>query len=140
MARLEKGRTNYRIDKRYRGIGEIKKSSGISDRAMYKRMLVMLDELYTMPRWDILQDLQKGVTTPLEVYNWYKTQKLENISSAATIRTLNPHLFEWIESHDVAQIIGVAELELEAEAVQVHSNVASATYTNIGHRAGFVNS
>ena len=55
MARLEKGRTNYRIDKRYRGIGEIKKSSGISDRAMYKRMLVMLDELYTMPRWDILQ-------------------------------------------------------------------------------------
>lgn len=111
MARLEKGRSNFRIDRRFRGIGRIKKSSGTSDRAVYRRMLVMLDELYEMPKWEILKDIQSGVVSPLEVYNSYKTHKLENVSSAATVKLLNPTLFEWANGHDVAESTRAAYAE-----------------------------
>lgn len=100
--KLDGRRTNYRIERTFKGIGEIRVSSGTTDLAVYKRMLVMLDELYNNPhKWHLLRQLQLREVSAPALYALYATGSVHTVDSANSVLRLDPHMFEWLASAEM---------------------------------------
>ena len=103
IPKRDRGRKMLHIDRRYRGIGRIRASSGVRDRRTYQRLLVMFEELHTMPeRWYLLKAVLRHELTPMELYVFYKTQQLGHAPTVSSVIPLRPHLFDWITDSGLA--------------------------------------
>ena len=70
--KCDRGRKTLRIDRRFRGVGRIRAWSGVRDRKTYQRVLVMLEELYTMPeQWYLLKAVCRREITPMQLCAFY---------------------------------------------------------------------
>jgi hypothetical protein len=101
--KCDRGRKMLRIDRRYRGVGRIRVSSGVRDRTTYLRLLVMFEELHTMPeRWYLLKAICRHELTPMQPYAFYKTQQLAKAPTVTSVVRLRPHMFDWIADSGLA--------------------------------------
>lgn len=99
----DRGRKMLRIDRRYRGVGHIRVSSGIRDRTTYQRLLVMFEELHTMPeRWHLLKAISRHELTPMQLYAFYKTEQLGQAPTVTSVVRLHPHMFDWLADSGLA--------------------------------------
>lgn len=101
MVHCINGRGSYVIDRRYKGIGRIRRASGTNHRKTLKQILAMLKELHETGRHTVLREIRDGVVTPIAVYGYWREQKLEHVPSAATLKPIAPTIADWIDKHEV---------------------------------------
>lgn len=80
------------IDRRFAGIGRLKLSSGTSDLATFKRINAMLTMLEQKGRLDILRAIAAKIVAPLDVYDRYRTNRLDKLPTVETVIPLWPAL------------------------------------------------
>ena len=97
-------RGTYVIDRRYKGIGRIRRASGASSRKTFNQILSMLKELHETGRHTVLREIRDGVVTPIEAYGYWREEKLEYLPSAATLKPILPTIPDWIDKHEVSEI------------------------------------
>lgn len=94
-------RGSFVIDKRFKGIGRIRRASGTSDGKTFRDIQSMLKQLYDAPRHQILREIRDGILSPMEVYGYWTEGRLDHLPSAVTLRTVIPTIPDWIETHQV---------------------------------------
>jgi integrase len=103
MFKFSKGVGSYVVDRRYDGVGRIRRASGTKDAKTFKSILEMLTTLSQTGRRTILCEIRDGIITPLEAYSYYLEGKLDHLPSAATLKNLDPTFYEWVKTHDVVE-------------------------------------
>jgi hypothetical protein len=88
------------LDRQFRSVGRIKRSTGTNDPKMVKLLDSMLDTLYRAGRIDILQAIQKGQLTLLEVWSRYRIGELDRLPTVETMRPLKTEMEAWVETAD----------------------------------------
>lgn len=86
------------IDRRYKGIGRIRRASGTKDRKTLKRILGMLTEIQNQGKRSILCEIRDGVVSPMEVYGYWTNDQLKHLPSALTLKRVIPTIPDWIDS------------------------------------------
>jgi integrase len=96
-------RGSYVLDRQFRGVGRLKRSSGTDDPALFKLLNTMLTMLYRGGRLDLLQAMRDGVVTPLEVWSRYRVGQLERLPSPDTLRGLRGALERWADTAEASR-------------------------------------
>lgn len=100
-------RGTYVLDWRRPEIGRTRRATGIRDNVqMVRKLRTMMDNLYENGRLDVLRDIKNGVIRPLEAYEFWRTQELEQIPSVATLRPIKPTIPDWIENMRLPTVHG----------------------------------
>jgi integrase len=100
MPTIERGRKHFRLDKRFAGIGDVKRSSGTAHKTIYKRMLTMFDELYTQPdKWYLIKKVIDKKLTPLELYEADKYDRLASVTRDDTGLALRKNILGWLDGN-----------------------------------------
>ena len=86
------------IDRRYKGIGRIRRASGTKDRKTLKRILGMLTEIHNQGKRSILCEIRDGVVSPMEVYGYWTEGRLEHLPSALSLQPVIPTIPDWIDN------------------------------------------
>lgn len=76
------------IDRRFRGVGRIRRASGTSDVKLLKRLHLMLDTLYEAGRLDILVELRDGRLTALQVWQHFRLGDWSKVPTSDHARPL----------------------------------------------------
>lgn len=90
------------IQRRYRGVGHINKRSGTHSKKMRDRIHDMMDALYERGRLDLLESVRDGIISPMQLYNAQQQGNVRSLPSAAEIKPLVPHLFDWLDDYEIA--------------------------------------
>lgn len=104
-----RARGSFVIDKRFKGIGRIKRSSGTNDSRVFEALMVFLKELWNTGRIDVLERLRDGVVEPMDVYRKFRTGELESLRSADDIPNLHADDLEespltiWLQREPMAE-------------------------------------
>lgn len=97
MPTLEKGYKSFRFDRRFRGIGELRKSSGTDDPKLFDRYNMLLDDLYADPdNHDVIQKVIDGTVTIAEVYTHFKNQTLTKVKKSTGRKLLSDAFKAWL--------------------------------------------
>lgn len=88
------------LDRRFRHVGRIKRSSGTDHLPTFRRINEMLSGLYERGRLDVLRSIQAGTYTPLEVWEAYRVNELERLPTIATIAPVETTIRAWVEKYD----------------------------------------
>lgn len=81
-------RGGYILDRRFRHVGRIRRSSGTTHLATFRRINEMLTTLHGMGRLDLLRAIRDRHLAPLEVWEAYRVGALERLPSAELIAPL----------------------------------------------------
>lgn len=103
MSYLNNGRGTLVLDKRYKVIGRIKKSTGTNDPNTFKKLEGMMDTLKDRGRVDLLRSIRDGDLSILQVWEHYRDSKLEKIPSTNSVKTLDPMVYRWIDTYEVSE-------------------------------------
>lgn len=87
------------IDRRFKGIGRIKRASGTSNTKTFRDINRMLTDLYDLGKRTILEEIQKGVLSPMQVYGFWKEGRLKHVPSGLTLLPVHPTIPDWIDTH-----------------------------------------
>lgn len=97
------------IDRRFKGVGRIRKSSGTSDRRTFDQINFCLTELWNTGRLDILIRLRDSIVAPLAVYDAFRHHQLDSLRSPDDIPHLLPGgdvekspVIAWVTSYQMA--------------------------------------
>lgn len=85
---LDHGRGTYVLDFHVKGIGRVRRASGTTDLRTYNDIKAMFRLLKKMGRQDIIRAVYDKLVTPMEVWERYRTGKLDQLPSAESIRGL----------------------------------------------------
>lgn len=91
--------TTY-LDRRFRGVGRIKKATGTEHKPTIRLLSAMLTGLFERGRLDILKSIQKGELSPLQVWEFYRINELEKLPTAQTMGDLSQKMYAWIEDKE----------------------------------------
>lgn len=115
--------TTLMIDRRFRGVGRIKRASGTKVPAVKRKLDRMLTALFDEGRLDILRLIRDGALTLLEVHDAYQRKALELLPTGATVAPLVKTMQAWVDglvvpteaSDDHVRAIGSTINYLKAE-------------------------
>jgi integrase len=96
------GRGTLIIDRRYHGVGRIKRASGTNEAKVFRKILDMLDEIAGAGRTDVLRDIRDGILHPLEVWNAYRQHGVHRLPTAERLRPLQSAVEEWLKTAEIA--------------------------------------
>lgn len=88
------------LDRFFRGIGRLKRASGTTDPKVFKMLDGMLSTLYDAGRVDLLTAIARGSLTPLEVWSKYREQRLQDLPTVESIRSLKEAMEEWVKTEE----------------------------------------
>lgn len=94
---------SFLLDRQFKGVGRIKRASGTDDPKLWRLLDSMLTTLYKAGRVDILQGVQRGKLTPLEVWSRYRLGELDRLPTVETMRPLKAEMETWVEDADTGQ-------------------------------------
>ena len=100
---FSKGRGSFVIDRRYKGIGRIRRASGTSNLKTYNQILSMLTEFYQTGRHKILEEIKDGVISPLQAFAHWREGRLEHLPTSETLLTLKDTFSKWLKQHNIAK-------------------------------------
>lgn len=92
------------IDRSFPGIGRVRKASGTSDAATHKAILAMFTMLVKKGRLDLVRAWADGLIHAMDLYDRYRTEKLDQLPSAETIRHLWSVADEWLAKIPAKQV------------------------------------
>lgn len=84
------------LDRRFKGVGRIKKHTGTTMPAIRKKLSRMLDDLADKGRMDLLRAIRDGHVTLLEVHSAYQRNTLDRLPVGATLRSVGSAMEKWI--------------------------------------------
>jgi hypothetical protein len=85
------------IDRRFRGVGRIKKATGTKVPAVKRKIERMLEALYQDGRLDLLRLIRDGKLTLLEVHDAYQRRALSALPTGETVAPLVETFRAWID-------------------------------------------
>jgi hypothetical protein len=95
----------FYIDRRFRGVGRIQKSSRTDDLKTFRAMLLMLEQLHKQGDHDILRRIKDGKIGVMEVYTYWRSQKMKQVPRLEDVQQLDKVLIPWAEGyHEVSEI------------------------------------
>jgi hypothetical protein len=94
-----KGKGSLRVDRHFKGVGRLQKSTGVYDLPSYRNINTMLTQLYRTGKHDVLREIISGHVSILEVYGYWTDGKLDHLPSAASLQLVDPSVFNWIDDH-----------------------------------------
>lgn len=89
--------TTLVIDRRFRGVGRIKKATGTKIPAVKKKLEKMLDTLYAEGRLELMRLIRDGTLSLLEVHDAYQRKALEQLPTGLTIAPLVAAMQAWVD-------------------------------------------
>lgn len=92
------------IDLQMRGVGRLHLRSGTSKKRVRDAMKEMLRTLNQIGRQDVLRDIRDGKVTVMEVYERYRTGKLEQLPTGDLMRPLEAAWTDWLEGKEIADL------------------------------------
>jgi hypothetical protein len=101
-----RGKGTFYIDRRYPGVGRIRRASGTTDPKLFQKLLDMLDEL--KGRVDILRAVRDGRLAPLELWGSYRAYGLSRLPTSELAKPLEAALWAWWRE---AQIVHKTKLD-----------------------------
>jgi hypothetical protein len=90
--------TTLMIDRRYRGIGRIKRASGTKIPAVKRKLERMMEALHSEGRLDILRLIRDGKLTLLEVHDAYQRKAIDQLPTGDTMALVSVAMGDWIDS------------------------------------------
>lgn len=90
--------TTLMIDRRYRGVGRIKRASGTKVPAVKRKIERMLKTLHEDGRLDILRHIRDGQLSFLEVLDAFQRRRLDQLPVGDTIQPLAKTFEAWVDS------------------------------------------
>jgi integrase len=96
------GRGTFLIDRRYQGVGRIKRASGTNDEKVYRKLLLMLDEIAGAGRTDVLRSIRDGTLRPLDVWSAYRQHGVHRLPTAEHLQPLQLAVEEWLKCAEIA--------------------------------------
>ena len=87
-------------DKKFKGLGRIKKVYGSDNEDVQNGIRVMMKELYGDGKWDFLESARDGKLTLLELYTAWKNNTLTALPNAKSLILFREIVFNWVESYD----------------------------------------
>lgn len=90
---------SFVIDRVFRGVGRIKRSSGTSHARTFRRINEMLTTLFERGRLDLLIAIRDGLLTPLQVYHAFNASKLDLLPAADDLANLHETMLAWAEGY-----------------------------------------
>jgi integrase len=94
--------TTY-LDRRFRGVGRIKRAAGTEHKPTIRLLNAMLTGLFERGRLDILKSIHKGDLTPLQVWEYYRINELEKLPTAQTMGQLEAKMSAWINDKECSE-------------------------------------
>jgi hypothetical protein len=92
------------IDRKFPGIGRVRKASGTSDASTHKAILAMFTMLVKKGRLDLVRAWADGLIHAMDLYDRYRTEKLDQLPSAETMRPLWSVADEWLTTIPAKQL------------------------------------
>lgn len=91
------------LDRRFRHVGRIKRSWGTEHKPTIRLMEAMMTGLFERGRLDILRGIQSREYSPLQVWDAYRSNELEKLSTAATLAPLKESMEKWIAKKECSE-------------------------------------
>lgn len=92
------GRGSLVIDRRFKGVGRIRRATGTTDEKMCRRLNEMLTSLYEGGRRDVLTLIRDRRLTIMEVWEHYRLGRWDEIPTSEHLEPLERSFRNWIES------------------------------------------
>jgi len=89
--------TTLMIDRRFRGVGRIKKASGTKVLNVKRKLERMLEALYQDGRLDILRLIRDGDLTLLAAFDAYQRKALDQLPTGETMKALEVTMTAWLD-------------------------------------------
>lgn len=89
------------IDLQFRGVGRLHVRSGTTKKATRNTMRDMLRNLYEMGRADILRDIKANKVRVLDVYERYRTGRLDQLPSGDLMGGLRVKWVTWLDAKEL---------------------------------------
>ena len=86
------------IDRRFRGVGRIKRASGTKLTPVKKKLERMLQNLYDEGRLDVLRAIRDGHIGFLEVLDAYQRKSLDLLPTGKAVAPLVKSMTDWVDS------------------------------------------
>ncbi|MCH7476390.1 MAG: hypothetical protein IIA27_17235 [Gemmatimonadetes bacterium] len=96
----DKQRGTFVIDRRFPGVGRIKKASGTTDAKMYESLNQMLSTLWTMGRADLLLGIQAGRLHLMVVWAAFRRGALHELPDEISLTGLAGAVETWRQDLD----------------------------------------
>lgn len=100
MVHRSGGKGTYLIDRRFPGIGRIRRATGTTNKATFKAIDGMLSALWANGRTDILVQIRDGVLKPMIVYGKYRETGIHALPTMEDITPILDGAFKWVERYD----------------------------------------
>ncbi len=100
MAHRDGTRGTFVIDKRFPGVGRIKRASGTNDPKMLNTLNQMLDALWRMGRADLLLAIQARRLHPMVVWSRFRDGNLDMLPDENSLVGLKGVAEEWVQTLD----------------------------------------
>ena len=96
----DRGRGTLVLDRRFSGVGRIKRASGTTDEKLYAALNQMLDTLWNMGRADLLLAIQAGRLHPMIVWSAFRRGALHELPDEISLTGLGGAVETWRQQFD----------------------------------------
>jgi len=96
MTTRSNGRGTIVLDRIVPVVGRIKRASGTNEKTTFKYINAMITTLQDLARFDILELIQHGDATPVEIYYLYRRQGVEHIPVGRALLPLRSSWEDWL--------------------------------------------
>ena len=86
------------LDRRFPGVGRIKRASGTTDRSIFKSLNGMLDVLWNMGRVDLLRAIQERKLHIMDVWAPFRLGHLNELPDPDSLQPLEQAWLAWVET------------------------------------------
>lgn len=103
-------RGSFVIDRRYKGIGRIRRASNTKDKKTFEEILHMLTRLLDLGQHEILKEIRDGVLSPMEVYGYWTNDQLLRGAGKGLSRSIEDMGFVEVASDDMGLALAAVEI------------------------------
>ena len=100
MVHKSGGKGTYLIDRRFPGIGRIRRATGTRNKVTFKAIDGMLSALWANGRTDILTQVRDGLLHPMTVYGQYRVTGIHDLPTMQDMTPILDKAFAWLERYD----------------------------------------
>jgi integrase len=98
------GAGSFVIDRRFRPAGRILRASGTTDVRTFNAINVALTEVARLGRLDLLRALRDGLLHPLELYDAFRSSRLDRLPTVEDLRPLEAAVDDWLPKAEIREI------------------------------------
>lgn len=119
------GKGTFVIDRSFRGVGRICRSSGTEDPKLFGNLNHMLDTLAQGGRQDVLEQVREGMLTPLQVWQHYRLGRWDDVPTVQHLQPLIETVHRWALAYVCSEEHREKDLLRSLTAITPHVRVGA---------------